>query len=75
MYPHEKIKGAQAEKGMTNEQIAEAAGVNINTVTAVRKGKNVKLDTLGKVANAVGFDLEVRFIPKPDAPASDLAQV
>lgn len=66
MYRNEKIRGRQAELAWSNETLAENAGVNINTVSAVRAGKPVSVTTLQKVADALNLSLADLFTPKPE---------
>ena len=66
MYPTEVINGAMGAHRLTNEKVAEKAGVTTKVVSAVRNGKeNIMLPSLRAVAEAVGFDVEIRFNPKP----------
>lgn len=55
MYRNDKIKGKQAELGWSVEQLAKRAEVNPNTVSAIRNGRSVTTDSLGKVINALGL--------------------
>lgn len=55
MYRSDKIKGKQAELGWSVEQLAKRAEVNPNTVSAIRNGRSVTTDSLGKVINALGL--------------------
>ena len=66
MYRNDKIRGKQAELGLSNEELAEKAGVNPNTVSAIRSGKVVRTDTLQKVADALGLTMEELFTPKTE---------
>jgi transcriptional regulator with XRE-family HTH domain len=76
MYPNEKIKGAMAEQGLTVDDVAREAGLSTTTVSSIRNGKvTVMLPTLKSVAGVLGFDVEIRFIPKPNTSASVQAQV
>lgn len=76
MYPNEKIKGAMAEQGLTVDDVAREAGLSTTTVSSIRNGKEtVMLPTLKSVAGVLGFDVEIRFIPKPDTAATVQAQM
>jgi transcriptional regulator with XRE-family HTH domain len=55
MYRKEKIRGKQAELDLTNEALADKAGVGVNTVSAIRNGKSVTTDSLEKVIQALGL--------------------
>lgn len=51
------IKLAMVQEGVeTATELAQRAGVNINTARAALKGGDVKLSTLGKIANALNRD-------------------
>lgn len=64
MYRDDKIRLRQAELGWSNEVFAEKANVNINTVTALRKGVVVSLPTLKKAADALDLTMRDLFTPK-----------
>lgn len=66
MYRNDKIKGKQAELGLSVEELAERAGVNPNTVSAIRNGKSVRTDSLGKVIAALGLTPAEVFTPKAE---------
>jgi transcriptional regulator with XRE-family HTH domain len=66
MYRPEKIRGKQAELGLSVDELAEKAGVNPNTVSAIRNGKSVTTDSLEKVINALGLNPIDVFEPKPE---------
>ena len=40
-------------------ELADKAGVGINTLSAVEKGKTLKLDTLNLIAEALGKRIKV----------------
>lgn len=67
MYRDDKIRGRQAEKSWSNERLAKEANVNPNTITVVRRGGNVKTDTLKKVADALELSMAEIFEPRPAA--------
>jgi transcriptional regulator with XRE-family HTH domain len=48
------------------EQLAERAGVNNNTVSAIRNGKSVRTDTLEKVVSALGMTMLEVHEPKSE---------
>jgi DNA-binding Xre family transcriptional regulator len=66
MYRKEKIRGKQAELGLTNDELAARAEVGVNTVSAIRNGKSVTTDNLEKVINALGLHPAEVFEPKPE---------
>jgi transcriptional regulator with XRE-family HTH domain len=57
MYRNDKIRGKQAELGLSVEDLAERAGVNPNTVSAIRNGKDVRESSLRKVVTALGLSM------------------
>jgi transcriptional regulator with XRE-family HTH domain len=69
VYRSDKIRGKQAELGLSVEQLARCAAVNPNTVSAIRNGKSVTTDSLEKVINALGIKPAEVFEPKPVAEA------
>jgi transcriptional regulator with XRE-family HTH domain len=69
MYRNDKIRGKQAELGLSVDQLAERAEVNPNTVSAIRNGKSVTTDSLEKVINALGLDPAEVFTRKAEAEA------
>lgn len=71
MYRNDKIKGKQAERGWSNDELAERASVNVNTVSAIRNGKTVRTDSLDKVIRALGLTAAEVFEPREEtAPAA-----
>jgi transcriptional regulator with XRE-family HTH domain len=67
MYRKEKIRGKQAELGLSVAEVAEKAGVDPNTVSAIRNGKRVRTDTLEKVMGVLGLTYADVSEPKPEA--------
>lgn len=65
MYRADKIRARQAEKDWSNDVFATNAKININTVTALRRGEVVSLPTLKKAADALGFSMQELFEPQP----------
>ncbi|MET0625725.1 MAG: helix-turn-helix transcriptional regulator [Pyrinomonadaceae bacterium] len=74
MYRNDLIKGAMAAHDLTLERLATRAGLSPATVSAIRNGReNVTLHSLTAVAEAVGFVVEINFIPKRE-PATASAE-
>lgn len=66
MYQTNLINGAMGANRLTNKKVAAIAGVAPKVISAVRNGKeNITLHSLKAVADAVGFEVEIRFNPKP----------
>ncbi|MCA1557640.1 MAG: hypothetical protein LC731_03765 [Acidobacteria bacterium] len=64
MYRNDKIRGKQAEKGWSNDHLANEAGVNIGTVKAIRQGKPVRTKSLEKVAEALELPMPEVYAPR-----------
>lgn len=54
-----EIKKLRKAKGLHQKELADKAGVGINTLSAVEKGKTLKLDTLNLIAEALGKRIKV----------------
>lgn len=67
LYRADKIRAAQAVRQWTNQQLAEAAGVSVPTVSNVRRGVPVKIQFLNKVITALGLSLHDVTEPMPEA--------
>lgn len=68
MYRADLIRAAQGAKKLTNEALAELSGLNVNTISSIRRGKeHVEVPTLEKVANALGLSMQQLFEPKSEA--------
>ncbi|HEY9285911.1 MAG TPA: hypothetical protein VIP46_20850 [Pyrinomonadaceae bacterium] len=65
MYSPDPINAAMGVQRLTNEKVAEKAGVAAKTVSLVRNGfPNVTLPTLTRVAKAVGLEVVIQFNSK-----------
>lgn len=51
-----EVRNARKSKGWTNAQLADAAGVAPNTVSAIENGKNVRPGNLRAVLDALGIE-------------------
>ncbi len=61
------LKVIRTTMGMTSRQLAERVGVTPRRVTAIEHGevdRSIKLETLGKVADALGCELHYVLLPK-----------
>lgn len=54
-----EIKKLRMAKGLHQKELADKAGVGINTLAAVERGKTLKLDTLSLIAEALGKKIKV----------------
>jgi predicted transcriptional regulator len=75
MYRNDKIKGRQAELGLSNEDIAGKAGVSLPTVSSIRSGKVVRTDSLEKVVRALGMTMLDVHEPKAEEAQAELSTV
>ncbi len=74
MYDPKIINEAIKSQKLTNEKVGVSAGVAARTVTTVRQGSpDLNLKSLNKVAAALGFDVDIRFVPKPGVVAAEAA--
>jgi transcriptional regulator with XRE-family HTH domain len=67
-YRADLIRAAMAspKPKLTNEDVAEKAGLSAFTVSAIRNGHpDVRLSSLVKVADALGLDMQQLFAPIP----------
>lgn len=49
---------AQANRQMTDAEVARLAGISAQTLCAVKRGENCKPATAGKIAAALGVPVE-----------------
>ena len=56
------LKQLRQLKGLTQAEVAEKINVKTNTYTHFETGRtNMTLDTLNRIADALGYDLQVLF--------------
>lgn len=68
MYKPDPINAAMGAQRLSNEKVAAKARITPKVVSAVRNGKqNILLSSLAAVAGAVGFEVEIRFVPKAES--------
>jgi transcriptional regulator with XRE-family HTH domain len=68
MYDPQIIDEAIESQHLSNEKVAVSAGLSSGTVSSIRNGEeNIRLPSLKRVANALGYEVEIRFIPKAAA--------
>ena len=59
---HERIKEARKQKGLTQKQLAEAAGIAVGSMSAYEKGTQVPpVDAAYRIAAALGVSLDWLF--------------
>ena len=50
----EKIRRERQARGFTQEQLAEQADISVNFMSLIENGRNMSVDTLVKIASALG---------------------
>lgn len=53
----ERIEGLRREKGLTQEQLAEKAGLHRAYFWDIENGRNISIKTAYKIARALGISL------------------
>ena len=66
------LKAARVRKLLTQEELAEAAGLGRSTLARIETGAPAGLRTVRRLADALGVDPEVLF--DPDAPTTRVAE-
>jgi DNA-binding Xre family transcriptional regulator len=61
MYRFDLIKGKMAQLDKTVEMLGDETGLSPDTIVRVRKGENVAVETLKKVAEALDLSLPELF--------------
>jgi transcriptional regulator with XRE-family HTH domain len=65
IYRDDKIRAAMAAKRLTNEEVAQKAGLSTVTVSFIRNGKgDAKISSLGAIATALDMELTELFEPR-----------
>ncbi len=62
-----KLIALRQQAGLTQEQIAEVLHTKKSNISRLENANSVnspKLSTIEKYANAVGYDIEIKFTPK-----------
>ena len=59
----QKIQSRRKELGITQQELADLAGVGINTLVAIERDQgNPSLKVLQKVAGVIGFSVDLRLL-------------
>lgn len=56
------LKKAREDAGLSQRKLAELASVPQSTIARIEQGDNTTLDTMSKLAHALGKTLEVSFV-------------
>ena len=63
---HNRIKLLRTERGLSRKELAEAVGVNFQTIGYLERGDyNASLELAFRLAEFFGVPLEAAFSPKP----------
>ena len=70
-----RLRGERLSQNLTQADLADLAGVTVNTVRAAEHGRTISLDTLVRLMRALGIDsrLDAAF-PPPVASPIDVAR-
>ena len=66
-----ELRSLRRERRMSQQTLADRAGVSRRTITNAEGGQNVGLHELCRIANALGYDLTLR--PKDTVVFEDLS--
>lgn len=58
----DQIARLRENEGWTQADLAERAGVHINTVNNIENNRTAKLESIVLLAEALGYDMRVSFI-------------
>ena len=53
-----RIKQERQSRGLTQEQLAEKADISLNFMSLIENGKNMSVQTLVNIANALGVSVD-----------------
>ena len=53
---------AREDAGLTQRELAKRVDVPQSTIARIERGNNTSVDTLSKIANALGKKLKVEFV-------------
>ena len=63
---YNRVKILRTEKGLSRQQLADAVGVNFQTIGYLERGDyNASLELAFKLADFFGLPMEMVFSPKP----------
>ncbi len=68
-YRYDLINAAMGARRLTNEDVARLSRLNVNSISKIRNGGEVRVGNLKKVADALGLEMSVLFTTKPDRAA------
>lgn len=53
-----RIKAERQSRGITQEKLAEKADISLNFMSLIENGRNMSVDTLVKIAQALGVSVD-----------------
>lgn len=63
-----RVREYREKRGLTQQQLAEAAGVSVRTISYVESGRDVKVSTMRDIARALG--VQVSTLVPEEVPAA-----
>lgn len=61
---YESLLALRKELGLTQDDVAEAMGTTQVNISKLENRQDVKLSTLKKYVEALGYDMEINLVPK-----------
>ena len=58
-----RVRVLRTTKGMTQEQLGQAAKIDYKHISAIERGASPSFDSIGKLARALGVDYWELFVP------------
>jgi transcriptional regulator with XRE-family HTH domain/tetratricopeptide (TPR) repeat protein len=68
----EKIRELRRRRGLSQERLAKAANLALNTIWKAEKGKRIALETLRLIANYLQVPVDELILPEPRVSTADL---
>ena len=56
------IRTAREQQGLSQDQVAKAAGISRNGLAIIERGGNAQIETLTAIAKALGLRLDVKMV-------------
>ena len=71
----ERLRAWRMQRGWTQEELAERAGVGLSTLKSMEKSGSANLTRLARIAVTLGLDEDLRNLFLPPLQADSLAEV